>query len=59
MRNRLNTLTQGEESQVVVAEAAELKQEQDQVPIVRRQVHDYNYFSRVNECAKSEVKWWM
>ena len=44
---------------MVVAEAAELKQEQEEVPLVRRQVHDYNYFSRVNECAKSEVKCWM
>ena len=44
---------------MVVAEAAEIEQEQEQVPLVRRQVHDYNYFSRVNECAKSEVKWWV
>ena len=44
---------------MVVAEAAEIEQEQEQVPLVRRQVHDYNYFSRVIECTKSEVKWWM
>ena len=41
-----------DEAQVVVAEAVEGEDDQDEGPIVRRQVlHDYNFFNRVNAPA--------